>query len=92
MPLRFLSKSDERYTSCLNLVSVVTPEMKIKSIVLPDALLLYQKSLHQDVILSSNFTINELFQGFYQDSKSQEEGKSKETEIKFTGYTYMKKV
>ena len=56
-------------------MSVVTPEMEVKSIVLPDALLLYQKSLHQDVILSSNFTIYELFQGFYQDSKSQEEGK-----------------
>ena len=55
-------------------MSVVTPEMDIKLKVLLDALFLYQKSLHQDVILSRNFTKNELFQGFYQDSKNQEEG------------------
>ena len=30
--------------------------------------------LHQDVIIASNFTKNELFQGFYQDSKKREEG------------------
>ena len=30
--------------------------------------------LHQDVILCSNFTKSELFQGFYQDSKNREEG------------------
>ena len=30
--------------------------------------------LHQDVILDSNLTKNELFQGFYQDTKNREEG------------------
>ena len=30
--------------------------------------------LHQDVILGSNFTKSELFQGFYQDYRNREEG------------------
>ena len=43
-PSWFFCKCDERYISCLNLVSTVTPEMEIKPIVLPDAILhLYQK-------------------------------------------------
>lgn len=75
-------------------MSVVTPRIEMKPIVLPDAILrLWQKSypysilimmaslsfymkdkLQQDVILGSNFTKNELSEGFYQDSKIREEG------------------
>ena len=39
----FIYMCDERYILCLNLVSVVTSEMEMKPIVLPDAILhLYQ--------------------------------------------------
>ena len=94
VPSWFLYKCDEMYTLCLNLVSVVTPRIEMKPVVLPDAILhLWQKSypysilimmaslsfymkdkLQQDVILGSNFTKNELSEGFYQDSEIREEG------------------
>ena len=52
VPSWFLYKCDERYTLCLNLVSVVTPEMELKPIVLPDNFLhLWQKSYPFSILI-----------------------------------------
>ena len=47
-PSWFIYKCNERYTLCLHLVSAVTPEMEMKAIALPVAILhLYQNSYRQ---------------------------------------------